>query len=70
MQLYNGGQDVAFITMIGLNFSTFHELLAIFSSIFHEYNLMLIQVVAKVSFHIITIGEGEDKPLMQPLLYL
>jgi hypothetical protein len=36
MQLYNGGQDDALITMTGLNFSTFHELLAIFSPIFHE----------------------------------
>jgi hypothetical protein len=37
MQLYNGGQDDALITMTGLNYSTFHELLAIFSPIFHEY---------------------------------
>jgi hypothetical protein len=37
MQLYNGGQDDAFITMTGLNFSTFHKLLAICPPIFHEY---------------------------------
>jgi len=37
MQLYNGGQDDAFITMTGLNFSTFHDFLAIFLPLFHEY---------------------------------
>ena len=44
MQLYNGGQDNALITMTGLNYSTFHELLAIFPPSFMNIHLMLIQV--------------------------
>ncbi len=37
MHLHDGGQDDALITMTGLNHSTFHKLLTIFSPIFYQY---------------------------------
>jgi hypothetical protein len=49
MQLYNGGKDDAIITMTGLSFSTFHELLAIFPPIFHHEYTPQVDSVSNIS---------------------